>query len=90
MLHGHVLEQHHHVLDQHCTRTTMLTNNDDGFELCHRRELGSPSKKPKLTYHQLKKFIRAKHRCIDTFLFEDKEQMANAGAQQTHHLAHCA
>jgi len=61
MLSVHVLEQHHHVLDRHYTRKIMLTNSDDGFNLCLHRELKIPGKKPKLTYHQLKKFIHAKH-----------------------------
>jgi hypothetical protein len=90
MLLVHVLEQHHHVLDRHCTRTSMLTNSDGGFKICHCRELGSPSKKPKITYHQLKKVIRAKHKCIDMFFVEDKKQMTNAEDQQIPSLAHCA
>jgi hypothetical protein len=62
---------------------TMSTSNDDGLNLSHLREFESVAKKPRLTYHQLKKIIRAKHNCIDMFFVEDKKQMANAEGQQT-------
>ena len=43
MLSTHVLEQHHHALGRHFIRKTMLTNNNDGFKLCHQCKCVTPA-----------------------------------------------